>query len=223
MSTLEVYANTEMATQTELLQDENLQEIAQAPTAYERLKDSFNMFTERVGEVIPRTSLSVAARLAAGMLAITASGEIATSVAEAASVKIVPGKSIDGVSIGQTPAQVMGEIGPAGFTRPPIDGTTVWEYASPVFLTATFSKGHLKGMFTGNQKFRTSKGVGVGSSPEAVKKAYPEAKCTSGAGPGGDKSLACVLKTKSSNGLVETSFEFATQSAGVEDVDIDLL
>lgn len=153
--------------------------------------------------------------------ALSAFGALPIASAAAKPAKIVPGESIDGVSIGQTPTQVTQEVGVSPFQRPPSDGETVWEYPSPLFLSVSFTDGHLSGMFTTNERFRTSKGVGVGSSPKQVEKAYPEAKCTSGAGPGGPQSLACILESGHGSSKIETAFEFTTRAEGVEEVDID--
>jgi hypothetical protein len=152
---------------------------------------------------------------------IPAGGALSAATAEAKpGAKIVVGQGIDGVNIGATPSQVKKDLGKP-IRSSHAQGETIFNYASPLYMTTVFSRGHLNGLLTSSKQFKTSKGIGIGSSPEAVKSAYPQADCTPGAGPGGPQSLACIIKSKHGSGTVETAFEFTIPAAGVEEIDID--
>lgn len=180
---------------------------APTPNIFDRLNNAFE---------------NAKAYIAIGLLAVGTAVSLAPPAkAKGAKAKIVVGQGIDGANIGATTSQIRQELGRPSFSRPPSQGETVWDYFSPRDLALTFSKGKLSGMFTTNEQFTTSKGVGVGSSPQQIKEAYPQAKCTPGAGPGGPNSLACVLDSKQGGVSAQTIFEFTSPAAGVEEVDID--
>lgn len=181
-------------------------------------------FDQQIVETTPnwRSGLGLLAKagVVIGIMLPTTGALSATAAEARPRAGVVPGLGIDGANIGATPDQVKKDLGK------PIRslhnrGETILNYASPLYMTITFSKGHLNGVLTSSKQLKTSKGVGVGSSPEAVKGAYPQAKCTPGAGPGGPQSLACIIKSKLGSSTVETAFEFTTPAAGVEEIDID--
>jgi hypothetical protein len=147
------------------------------------------------------------------------------AAASAAQATIVVGQGIAGINIGETPAQVEGVLGSPTFKQPPSQGLTAWDYhKSPLDLQVDFTNERITGMWTAAKQQRTNKGIGLDSSPAQVRKAYPKAKCTLGAGPGagsGEQSLACVLKSQYHGRTVETSFEWRNKKEAMEEIDID--
>jgi hypothetical protein len=164
-----------------------------------------------------RRSISVVAVLGLLSAAIMAA-------ASAAEAKIVVGQGIAGVKIGQTPTQVEGMLGSPTFKQPPSQALTAWDYhRSPLDLQVDFTHGHVSGMWTAAKQQRTSKGISIGSSPAQVRRAYPKAKCTPGAGPApgpGEESLACVVKSRYHGQTVETAFEWRNKNSAMEEIDI---
>jgi hypothetical protein len=68
-------------------------------------------------------------------------------------------------------------------------------------------------------------GISVMSSPADVSKAYPQAKCTLGAGPGagpGEESESCLLKTRYRGHATETAFEWRNKEKSMEEISISL-
>ncbi|MGH7240524.1 MAG: hypothetical protein ACREHG_10755, partial [Candidatus Saccharimonadales bacterium] len=193
------------------------QELART-SVFDRLRGT------TTGNFLTRTAVVLASIGGGSAIAGATAGEALAARAhnanhQAGSAGIVVGKSIDGVIIGATPAQLRHDIGSPAYTR----GKSVWQYGkNSIGAIVSFGKGHVTGVWTPDKHLKTNKGIGVGSSVSEVEKAYPKAKCTPGAGPtGGSKSLACVIKAGHGQQAVETIFDFAFRSEGVEEVAID--
>jgi hypothetical protein len=148
----------------------------------------------------------------------------ASAVVPAAFAKIVIGQGIAGVSIGQSPTQVEGVLGSPTFKQPSSQGLTAWDYhKSPLDLQVDFTGGSVIGMWTAAPQQRTSKGIGIDSSPAEVRKAYPKTKCTPGAGPQpgpGEQSLTCVVRSRYHGKIVKTYFEWRNEHKAMEEIDI---
>jgi outer membrane protein assembly factor BamE (lipoprotein component of BamABCDE complex) len=123
-----------------------------------------------------------ACALIVGALAV-ALALVSTALADAG--KIVPGKSIHGVKLGMTRADVAKQLG-AGT----VGGTNVYYYQQMHYVVFYYSKGHVSGIETTNPKDKTSTGVGIGSTPKQVKAGVKGVKCSAQNGYG-----ACVLGT----------------------------
>jgi hypothetical protein len=148
--------------------------------------------------------------------------------APSAEAMIVIGQGVDGVKIGDTEAQVEKTIGPPGFKEHSDEhgGITIWKYPKSFSGVISFDHtGHLASMWTSSTQQRTSKGIGINSSPAEVLKAYPKTKCKLGTGPGagpGEESMGCILKTKYHGRTVETAFEWRNKEKAMEEIDIGL-
>jgi hypothetical protein len=158
------------------------------------------------------------------MLGLLASVGI-MAAAPAAEATIVVGQGIAGVKIGDTEAQVKQAIGQPASTLH-AGATTTWRYPKGLLGVVSFDhQGRVSGMWTASKQQRTSKGIGLDSSPAQVRKAYPAAKCTAGAGPGagpGEQSLACIVKSKYHGQTVETAFEWRNETVAMEEIDVDV-
>lgn len=138
------------------------------------------------------------------------------ALAPAASASIVVGRSIDGVKLGDSQARVRQVLGK------PASTAQGWDYLKGLEGRVSFdAHGHVRGIWTGSPKQKTSRGIGVGSSLAKLKRAYPHIRCTTG--PFGPQSLVCVIRSRLHGRKVETSFPFFTQALGVREVDLDLL
>lgn len=141
------------------------------------------------------------------------------ALAPIANARVVLGQSIDGVKLGESQAQVTAQLGPPTMEQGPDQrGSMEWNYGKPPFLGAvTFAaNGQLSGMSTSSKQQKTAQGIGVGSSLAQVRKAYPQAKCSTG--PFGPKSLICAVRSKYQGRTVETTFPFFTRSLGAREV-----
>jgi hypothetical protein len=147
--------------------------------------------------------------------AVAAVGLLASATAQAS---IVVGKSIDGIKLGETEAQVTQALGVPAY-KTPEGSETSWGYPKTLEGRVGFKSGHVVGMWTASKSQKTNKGIGPGSKVAAVKRAYPAAKCS--AGPFGPQSLICTLKSKYHGRTVETTFPFFSRSAGAREVDVD--
>jgi hypothetical protein len=146
-----------------------------------------------------------------GLLALTSSAQ----------ASIVVGKSIAGVALGASEAQVTQALGPPSLPpSPSSNGAVQWNYTKPPLLGVVgLTNGSVSSMWTASRHQRTSKGVGPGSSLKQVRAAYPKAKCS--AGPLGPKSMLCTLKSKLGARSVETTFVFFTRSMPAREVDLN--
>jgi hypothetical protein len=168
-----------------------------------------------------------AARRLLGLVAVLGLLSSAAIMAAApAGATIVVGQGIAGVAVGDTEAQVETAIGPPGFNEH-IEGMTIWKYPKGFEGVITFdSQLRVKDMWTASKQQRTNKGIGLDSSPAKVRKAYPKAKCTIGAGPQagpGEQSLACVVKSRYHGHTVKTFFEWRNKNKAMEEIDIDAI
>ena len=133
---------------------------------------------------------------------------IGASVAHA---NIVVGKSIHGVALGQTKAQVAKIL----HVSKKIQKTNDW---SPGTIRVHFSKGRVDHLLYARDKGdKTSKGIGLGSTREQLKTAYPNATC--GPGPYGEGSENCVVSGKARGKRSYTGFLFQTADGGVVEIN----
>jgi len=207
---------------TPVLQESELQGSLEipvtAPTMLDRMRGAFSGLVEQIADVLPTPSRRLRAGMTAGTLALSGGALLAP----AAEAKIVVGRGIAGVTIGQTEAQVTSELGAPG-TEQPADsqGITTWNYSEqPLMGTVSFAGGKVDGIVTYSMHQKTNKGVGVGSSLAKVRKAYPKIKCSTG--PFGPESAVCTVKSRVGGKVVETSFPFFSRSAGAREVDVNL-
>ena len=110
--------------------------------------------------------------------ASAAGGLLNGSVADA---QVVIGKSIGGIRLGETKAQVRKARGAPTKSRAfrgyhgQYGRGTDWSYKR---LLVTFSsKGRVRGIDTTLKTEKTTKGIGVGSTIDEVKAAYPAVRC----------------------------------------------
>jgi hypothetical protein len=169
---------------------------------------------------VKRTTSAVAVLgllLSVGIMA-AAPVALAKSIAGAS---IIPGQSIDGIKLGDTQAQVEQLLGPS--TPTPIPSKSVLYYDPPLPFDGNISldlQGNVNGMNTNTSRFKTSKGIHVGSPLSAVRKAYPKAK--KGSTPLGPDY---TLKSSYNGQPVYTFFYTEPQrygGHGVAQIEIDL-
>jgi hypothetical protein len=195
---------------------EQPQVIGQPAAVLDRLSTVFHNAVDYIGDALP-TPRVLAAGLSAGALALG----LMPAGAEAKAAAIVPGQSVDGVTIGESQAQVEKKLGARpNPNQPSTNGATNLFYPSPFDGSVSLLESKVAGITTYSKHFKTSKGVGVGSSVAAVEKAYPEAKCK--VGPTGPGSKECALDSVYVGQATVTTFVIQKQSQGVEEVDIDL-
>jgi hypothetical protein len=129
--------------------------------------------------------MCAAAAFAAGVAAGAAS---ATIVARAARVStlIVPFRSVGGFGLGLTPAQVKRRLGRASQTIHVGGKIAQLAYYKPGLsfgfdsLQPSDPANQVAAIQGGDIRFRTSKGIRLGSSERAVRRAYPALKCAHG-------------------------------------------
>lgn len=137
--------------------------------------------------------------------------------APVASANIVVGKSIAGVSLGMTEAQVVAVIGPAKATRDTKDEITgqpvrELEYNS---MYVQVMNGSVILVSSVSKKEKTSNGAGVGMKERTLKKKVKGLKCS------GAKNRIC-FKGSGKPGTVSTAFSM-TKSKKVRGVVIGIV
>jgi hypothetical protein len=140
--------------------------------------------------------------------------------------EIVIGKSVDGVSLSATRQQVKHRLGKPTTVEKPVPRVTLWNYLhgyKALNVQVSFDHGRVNSLSVYDGQ-STSKGIHVGSSLSALERAYPDAQCTSGNGPGeSPDSELCDLRSKYHGHKVETDFEFADVHQGVEEISLGYL
>jgi hypothetical protein len=140
-----------------------------------------------------------------------------------AGAKIVVGRGIDRVWLNDTPSQVSLVLGKPDQANTYPQGTVWYFNKHGHALVVGFNHHHrVTGVYTGNRREKTNRGVGPGSSLASVRKAYPHIKCSAPGSTGlGPKAQICTLKSRFVHHRVVTSFSFQTPTKGYE-VSIDL-
>lgn len=143
----------------------------------------------RQGTIVPL----LAATLAAGALAVT--------MASQAEARIVPGKSVAGVTLGDTSAKVRSLLGTPERGSTVLNlryvgsrGVGIYLIADRVFEIA---------VVRGSQ--RTPKGIRIGSTLAALRRAHPAAVCKPAVV--GKNAVDCALKAKLAGRGTETLFK----------------
>jgi hypothetical protein len=154
-------------------------------------------------------------------LAFAVAPLLAGIMATSAGATIIVGRSIAGVALGASEAQVTQTLGAPTLRQPPdVEGNIEWNYAKPPLLGALgLRNGSVIGLWTSSRRQKTAKGVGPGSSLAQVRHAYPKATCSTG--PFGPKAVACTLYSTDGGRGVETIFMFFTRSMPAREVDLD--
>jgi hypothetical protein len=166
---------------------------------------------------------------------LSLSGVVLTPVAadaKARVVGIVPGQSIGGVKLGDTPAQVKHALGkPSSCTPLSCHATSLtWDYEheSRGFEgKVSFNHGRVDAMWTTSNRLMTSKGIhtigltghGRGSSVAEIEQAYPTAKCEEQ--PDAQGYTTCSLTSTYHGQAVQTGFEIFTTAAGLAEISLE--
>ncbi len=135
------------------------------------------------------------------------------AIAPIAEANIVIGRSIAGVRLGDSEAQVAALLGP-----PTSNENNSLFYPSSIGLRIGMNAGRVDDVLSFSKKQKTSKGITIGSSRARVKSAYPQAKCAEG--PYGPKSLYCAVVVRLHGRKSFTSFLFGTATGGVEEIEL---
>lgn len=102
-------------------------------------------------------------------------------IAPAAEGRIVIQKSIAGVEIGMTATQVRAELGAprkVGYRPDPVQGSIkVYDYGLTDVFLSRGPAGRVFHVTTKSRRQRTAKGIGVGSTRTAIRRAYAKATC----------------------------------------------
>ena len=162
-------------------------------------------------------------------IVITASATamfVAMALASSADAKIVIGQSVDGITFGQTQAQVQKLLGKPSRCDPSCGPKAQdWAYYAGFNGDITFAgTGRVQGSWTGSSSQKTSKGIHPGgphtkgSSLADIKRAYPTAKCKQMPNSGG--FAYCDIYTRYHGRKVDTDFLIKAASYGVAEIAI---
>jgi len=144
-------------------------------------------------------------RISGGLVALL----LICAVPALALARIVPGKGIGGVKLGDRMAHVRVVLGKPDRVRPPS-----WIYGRP--LKERIGFGHrqrVNAISTTSPRQRTRRGIGPGSSFRATKEAYPRARCHQSHG---HKRAFCTLTVRNHHHTVKTDFAFRKRLRWVE-------
>jgi hypothetical protein len=136
-------------------------------------------------------------------LALVACFLTAAVVASAASKgRIIEGRKVGSVTLGMTKSQVKQRFG-----RPDDASPDSWLYVTKR-LRVSFKGNRLSEVVLFKRNFVTRKGIGIGSGPPAIRRAYPGAKCflKEGSVPG---APVCVLRSRLKGKRTETYFRLS--------------
>ncbi|HTW43106.1 MAG TPA: hypothetical protein VMD79_12395 [Solirubrobacteraceae bacterium] len=134
------------------------------------------------------------------------------SIISSAQGSVVIGQSIAGVKLGDSAAQVETVLGP------PTKNELGSLFYTSLGLRISVEHGKVGGILSTSKKQKTSKGITIGSSRSAVKRAYPKASCLEG--PMGPQSLYCAVTARLGGRKTFTSFLFTTAKGGVVEVEL---
>jgi hypothetical protein len=141
--------------------------------------------------------------------ALAAAAIVSAAFAVVASAKILPGRGIAAVSVGERPASVRRTLGRPARVVPP-----AWLYGGSLRGRVGFGDRHrVNDVWTTSPRQRTSRGIGPGSAAPAMRRAYPKAHCYRHAG---HWRLLCVLTSRHRNRTVKADFLFAARLRKVD-------
>lgn len=130
--------------------------------------------------------------------------------AAATSARIVPGKGIAGIQIGERASSVRRSLGKPARVVPP-----GWFYRAPLGGWVGFTGQRVDDVWTHSRKQRTRRRIGPGSTLRATKHAYPKARCHRRSGKW---DVLCILSFRRKHRRVDTDFLFKGQRLAVVDV-----
>lgn len=155
-----------------------------------------------MASVRPRAILAVAV----GLTLILAIGIVATT----ASARIVPGRGIAGVQIGERASSVRKSLGRPARVVPPD-----WFYGAPLAGWVGLTGHRVDDVWTHSHRQHTRRGIGPGSTLRATKRAYPKAHCHRRSGRW---DALCVLTFRGKHRSVDTDFLFKGRRLAVVDM-----
>jgi hypothetical protein len=158
----------------------------------------------------------------------------ATAAPAQSSAKVVVGRAIAGVKLGDTKRHVRAVLGKPRCLSC-ARGKVVWRFGGPLFGSVGFDPdGRVYGMSTKSPRQQTRKGIHPassrhdaagrplrsGSSKSRVMRAYPHARC--GVGPQLGNSFQCTVSSRYRRRAVTTRFfGIALPGYGVSEIDIE--
>ena len=177
--------------------------------------------TEDAPQASGRLSNFLAKAAVCATAALAAAGTLAsTAEARPAQLRIIPGRSIGGVKLGERAKDVKRELGKPNYVNH-VGKTVVWFFSQQPFRGPVALKhGKVDTMGTYSKRQRTNRGIGPGSSYAATTRKYPGAKCDSS--PIGPNAEVCVIEGKIGHRKTNTSFIFADTSKPMQEVDMGI-
>jgi hypothetical protein len=128
----------------------------------------------------------------------------------AATARIVPGRGMAGVQIGDRMPAVRHTLGKPRRVVPPS-----WVYGLPLKGQVGFAGRRVDDIWTRSRRQRTKRGIGPGSTLRMTKRAYPKLRCHHRSGAW---NVLCVLHHLAKHGRVDTDFLFKRNRVAIVDV-----
>jgi hypothetical protein len=199
--------------------------LAQRATAYDARTTGDGTATDQEAEGMSVRPLglwmwriSMRARHGLGAGAVTFALFVLATASAAAAIN--PGHGVTGLKLGDTTARVRAVLGKPATIQHNHGGEQNWLYGKgPVdWVTIISKRGHatVEGIETSDPKQKTSRGVGVGSSLGALRKAYPNVTCKKGWL--GVPFTSCWILTSGAHQRIPTNFVLFKRKVGTVDV-----